>query len=360
MILTIIVFLVMLSILVFVHEFGHFLVAKKLGMGVEEFGFGLPPRIWGKKIGATIYSLNWLPIGGFVRLTGEDQIDAPKIHDKKTLHRFFWARSKRDRAAVLLAGVSMNFILAVVIISYIFTKGAFVPINKVQIDKVTENSPAASAGVLDKDIVVSFAGKPIKNTKEIIQSAQEFGGQETDLVLLRNNQEVRLKITPRKNPPAGEGAMGIVITDMYLEKKYVWYKAPFYGLLEAFNLSYMMLSSLGEMVFKLITFQPSKVDVAGPVGIAQATGKAIGYGYMAVLQLMGLLSLNLAIFNLLPIPALDGGRLFFVLFEKWLGKHVKPRAEQAMHQVGMAFLLGLIVLITINDIVRLIQGKTSF
>lgn len=250
----------------------------------------------------------------------------------------------------------MNFFLAVVIISYIFTQGVFVPSNQVHIETVTENSPAATAGLKNQDIIVSFAGKPVSTTEDLINIAKAQGGVETPLVIRRDGQEVTLSVVPRKDPPEGEGPLGISISNLE-EKKYPWYQAPFYGLREAFQLSWLMLTTLATMVFKLITFQKAQVDVAGPVGIAQATGQAIKYGYMAVLQLMGLLSLNLALFNILPIPALDGGRLFFVLTEKWLGRHIKPKVEAVVHQIGMAFLLGLVVLITINDLVRLFTHK---
>ena len=140
--------LVLLSILVFVHELGHFLVAKKIGVKVEEFGFGLPPRVWGKKFGETIYSINWLPIGGFVRLLGEDvEEEEVIITSREEKRRYFWARSKKERAAVLLAGVAMNFTLAVIISSFIFMRGVYVPSDRVHVVKVTPGSPADQAGL---------------------------------------------------------------------------------------------------------------------------------------------------------------------------------------------------------------------
>lgn len=356
MILTILTFIVILSFLVFIHELGHFLVAKKFGMGVEEFGFGLPPRIWGKKVGETIYSINALPIGGFVRLTGEDQIEnqskPPK--DKAELKKYFWARPKRERIAVLLAGVTMNFVLAIIVISYIFTQGVFIPTERVHIEKVSEDSPAVTAGFIEKDVIISFADEEIKKTEDLINIAKTKGGETVSVVVKRGSEQLTLYITPRKDPPEGQGPLGIVISNLE-EKKYPWYQAPFFGTIEALKLSYLMISSLVVLLFKLITFQPTEVEVAGPIGIAQVTGQAVKQGYMAVLQLTGLLSLNLAIFNVLPIPALDGGRLFFVIFERWLGRHVKPKVEAAIHQVGMVFLLALFVLVTLNDLRKLFK-----
>ncbi|MBI4999324.1 site-2 protease family protein, partial [Candidatus Gottesmanbacteria bacterium] len=155
-----------------------------------------------------------------------------------------------------------------------------------------------------------------------------------------------------KEAPVGEGPMGIAISNLE-ERKYPWWKAPFLGTLEAFRLSGMMFFEIGKILGKLVTFQPITVEVAGPLGIAQVTGGAVKFGAMAVLQLVGLLSLNLAVINILPFPALDGGRLLFVGIEAVTGKKIKPHWERWTHQVGMAILLALIVLVTINDILRI-------
>lgn len=357
MFITILVFFLVLSFLVFIHELGHFLMAKKIGVGVEEFGFGLPPMIWGKKIGRTTYSINWLPIGGFVRLLGEDSEETANVagqtsNDHK---RYFWARSKKERSAILLAGVTMNFLFAVVIISYIFTKGIYVPTDRVHIEKVMANSPAAISNLKPGDVILNFGTKTITTTQELMDITALNSGTPVQVTILRNGEKVVLSLTPRQNPPADEGPLGVVISNME-EKKYPVWQAPFYGTMEALKMSYLMLATLGGMLWKMVTFQKVSWEVAGPVGIAQATGQAVKYGFTAVLQLMGLLSLNLAIVNILPIPALDGGRLLFVLMEKIIGRKVKPKAERIAHQIGMAFLLSLIILVTINDIVRLIRG----
>ncbi len=357
MILTLITFFLILSVLVFVHEFGHFMMAKKIGVKVEEFGFGLPPRIWGIKKGETLYSINWLPIGGFVKLAGEDEQEPLAISGQlsdKEKKRFFFARNKKERAAILLAGVTMNFILAVIIVSYIFTQGVLTPTDRVHVYKVAADSPASQAGILENDTIIKFDNQTIKNTSDLINITQKRAGEVSNVLVNRGGQELILLLTPRKDPPAGQGPLGVEISNLE-EKKYPWYQAPFYGLLETLNMTYLMLVSLGALLFKLITFQPVGAEVAGPIGIAQATGQAVNYGIMAVLQLAGLLSLNLAIINVLPIPALDGGRLMFVILEKFIGKRIKPRAERVAHQIGMAFLLALIVLVTVNDVLRLIR-----
>ena len=369
---TAVVFFIMLNILVFVHELGHFLVAKRFGIGVDEFGFGLPPRLFGKKVGKTIYSINALPIGGFVRLKGEDNAEnsktqkwlaGGKIAGEPDWEKYFFARPKWQRAAVLLAGVSMNFLLAVIIISYLFTQGILIP-NGIKVEEVIADSPAA-ASLKSGDVILKLNGKEILDVKEFSSDIKAKGDQSVDLLIERvingKVQQLTVAVTPRAHPPKDQGALGVKISPSAIELKYPWYQAPYYGMVWAVRFSWEMLTKVFELVFNLVTFKHVDTEnLAGPIGIAQATGQAIKFGINAVLQLTGLLSLNLAIFNLLPIPALDGGRLFFVLFEKWIGRHVKPRVEAITHQVGFAFLLALIVLITINDLVRLFSGKGRF
>ena len=359
--LTIISTIIVLSILIFVHEFGHFSAAKKIGIKVEEFGFGLPPKIWGKKIGETVYSLNLLPIGGFVRLLGEDQEEVKEQKQsgrtRQELKKYFWARSKKERAVVLLAGVAMNFLLAIAILSIIFTHGLNIA-DKVKISEVNENSPAQAAGMIFGDVLVAVAGREVDNVNQVSELVYANRGKDIEIKLLReNNQQVIVKITPRVNPPAGEGALGIKMQQLFRQLKYPWYQAPFFGLYWGLVFSWEMLVGISSLLWRLITFQyfdPNQVR--GVLGIAEAVGEAVKIGWLPVMQLTGILSLNLAIINLLPIPALDGGRLMFLILEKFLGKKVKPKAEQIAHRVGLAFLVALFILITINDVLRWIKG----
>lgn len=382
MLLTALVFLLVLSILVFVHEFGHFICAKLFGMYVEEFGFGLPPRIWGKKIGETVYSINLLPIGGFVKLRGEDP---PSSEEKGTSEgqgqetanlqsepyadRAFYNYRKWKRVVVLTAGVAMNFLLAVVVISFIFTRGVLVPTERVRIDNILTNSPADKAGLSVNDVILEINGEKIKSPGDLIKITQKNLDQE---ILLKIDEFVPdprmvvgakptfqqriIKIIPRKNYPKDEGPMGIAITNLE-EKKYPWYQAPIYGLKEAVYMSILMVKGIGGLLWNLITFKEVSRDVAGPLGIAQLTGQAVKFGWMAVIQLLGLLSLNLAVINILPIPALDGGRLMFIFLEKIIGRKIKAKIEMRAHQIGMAFLLALMVLITINDVIKFLKEK---
>jgi regulator of sigma E protease len=362
MILTAVVFFIILSILVLIHELGHYAVARFIGVHVEEFGFGLPPRIWGKKIGRTIYSLNWLPIGGFVKLAGEDDTD--KSHVKGNLKEYFFARSKKERAAILLAGVTMNFILAVGITTYLLTQGIFEPTERVHIQQIVPGSPAAKADFKVGDVIAAvgwgegdaYTQKITHSPEELIAVTKEHLGEELSLVMVDKDGVMwRASITPRKEYPVGEGPMGISISNLE-EKKYSWAQAPGKAVVMNLERARDMLVGIGTMLGRVLRLESPGADVAGPIGIAQVTGQAVKFGMKAVLEFMSILSLNLAVLNILPIPALDGGRLLFVVLEKVLGKKVKPAFEQSTHQIGMIILLILIALISVNDILRLARG----
>ncbi|MCL5113962.1 MAG: M50 family metallopeptidase [Patescibacteria group bacterium] len=365
---TILVFLLILTILVLIHEAGHFFVAKKLGIKVEEFGFGLPPRAFGIKKGETIYSINWLPFGGFVKLYGEDDAGGGKIQTKdqrpktKDLSRAFFARSPWQRAVVVLAGVFMNFTLAVVIISYFFgIAGVQSPGDQVIIREVIKDSPAYIAGLKTGDIIKEINGTRITSPAKLIATTKIYLGEKINLRVeekLDNKTEVKnIQIIPRKNYPSSEGPMGIAISPNIVIKKYPLYQAPFVGLAEALKDSWMIASGLGMIVFQLLVHAQVPKGVAGPVGIAQLTGQFVAIGPLAVLSFVSLLSLNLAILNVLPIPALDGGRLFFILIEGITGRKVSARFESYAHAVGMVLLLALIIIITLSDIIRFISGQ---
>jgi len=353
MLLTALVFFIILSILVLVHELGHFTVARLIGVHVEEFGFGLPPRMWGKKIGRTIYSLNWLPIGGFVKLAGEDEV-ATDVKNSK-LKEYFFARSKKERSAILLAGVTMNFILAVGITSYLLTQGIFEQSGRVHVEKVAPGGPAEEAGLRANDIVQTIDGVAVYIPSDLIDATKKRAGNPVTLAIVRDNQPLLITLTPRQTPPEGEGPMGVSISDLE-EKKYPWTQAPGKALVMNLQRSRDMLIGIGTMLWRVIQLQSPGADVAGPIGIAQVTGQAVRFGMKAVLEFMSILSLNLAVLNILPIPALDGGRLLFVFLEKAFGRRVKPAFEQSTHQIGMIILLILIALISINDILRLARG----
>lgn len=365
LIVTIIAFLVILTVLVLIHEFGHFITAKIAGIKVEEFGFGFPPRAFGIKRGETVYSVNWLPIGGFVKLYGEDEAGGGsvkqrrlKTQEKYDLRRAFFARPSWQKAIIVLAGVVMNFVLAVVLISFLFSsRGVALPTENIKIVEVTHNSPAEAAGIKTGDQVVLINNKHIAKPDDFITLTHENEGNSIALLLRRNGNDFTINVIPRKTFPKGQGPLGVAITNVEI-KKYPWFTAPFYGTLEAAKFSWMILTGIGSMVFNLIIHGQKPVGVVGPVGVAELTGQAVSYGFDATLWFVALLSLNLAVVNVLPIPALDGGRLFFILIEMITRRKVSPKHEAMAHAVGLAVLLSLVLLITLFDVARLIAGQS--
>lgn len=364
MLITLIAFVIILSILVLIHELGHFLVAKKFGIKVEEFGIGFPPRAFSIKRGETIYSINWLPIGGFVKLYGEDSAGGGKIKgggdsgEGGDIKRAFYARPLWQRMLVVTAGVIMNFVLAVVLISFLFSsQGVPLPSDNVIVSGVSKDSPAQLAGLKEEDRILRINDKQIIKTDDFIEETKKLRGTQVTLVVDRNGQEFTTSLIPRINPPKGEGAMGVSITNIIV-KKYTWYEAPIYGTVEAGKFSWMILAGLGDMVRDLFTGGVKPESVAGPIGVAQLTGEAVRAGWFAVLWFVALLSLNLAVLNIMPIPALDGGRFFFMIIELVSGRKVSAKYEGYAHAVGLVALLGLMVLITLLDLSRLIQGKS--
>ncbi len=365
MLLTAVTFLVILTILVLIHELGHFTAAKLIGVRVEEFGLGLPPRIFGKKFGDTIYSLNWLPIGGFVRLAGEDLEDIQQSKVKSAQRaQYFWARSKKERAVILSAGVVMNFLLAVGITGFLLVHGVKEPAGRVHVEVVSPGTPAAAAGFMVNDVItdIELTGTPTvpgihvpKTTDAIIRFSHTYAGKSLAITVVRMGQTVHLTLVPRVKPPPGQGPMGIAISNMEVHK-YTLAEAPGKAVSVTLLRARDMLVSLGTTIGRLATLRPPQAEVAGPIGIAEVTGQAVKFGWEAVLEFAGILSLNLAVLNILPIPALDGGRLAFVFLEKIFRRRVNPVFERNAHQIGMIILLALILLVSINDIMRLAHG----
>ncbi|MFC1646723.1 RIP metalloprotease RseP [Patescibacteria group bacterium] len=360
MFISIITFFIVLSILVLVHELGHFTAARRFGVKVEEFGLGLPPRIVGKKINNTIYSLNWLPIGGFVKLAGED--DDEKVIPGTKKSQYFWAKSKKQRAIILSAGVIMNFFLAYVITTGLLIDGVREPSGRVRVEDVAKNSPAQSAGIKQNDYIISIKNaittdlpKEIHTPTDLIEITKDLAGKLVSIKVQRGDTVIPVILTPRVDPPEGEGSMGVTITDLEM-KKYSLVEAPWAALKLNIHMVWLMLTGIFTEIWRLISMKGYQTDIAGPIGIAQVTARAVSFGFRAVLEFTSMLSLNLAVLNILPIPALDGGRLLFVFAEKLLGKKVKPAFEKHTHQIGMILLLFLVLIVSINDIMRLARG----
>lgn len=366
MLLTIIVFILILCVLVLIHEAGHFFMAKKLGIKVEEFGFGFPPRVWGKKIGETLYSLNLLPIGGFVKLYGEDEagggslsLSKNKKQETKNIDRAFFARPAWQRALVVVMGVVMNFLLGAVIISFLFATVGMPKVEKgLVVTEILKNTPAQASHLKVGDIILSANNHQFTTPLDLVSYTKQHLGKEVILSIKTQKGSLEnIKITPRVNYPKNEGAMGIGIDSNIVNQKLVWYKAIFQGFVSAFENCWLIIVGIGIVLKDLFFTFRAPAGLAGPVGIAELTGQFIKIGPDAVLSFVSLLSLNLAVLNILPIPALDGGRLFFILFEMITGKKIKSDLEAKIHGVGMFVLFALIILITIHDVGRLVSGQ---
>lgn len=353
--LDLLVVFIAISVLILIHEVGHFFAARFFHIWVEEFGIGLPPKIFAKKIGETKYSVNILPMGGFVRLHGEEQ-----PHDLKHFKnpkRAFFKKPWWQRSIVLVAGSLMNFLFAVVVISYLFTRGVPLP-DKVAIKEVVPNSPAAMAGFVKDDLLVKIDNQPISEVTEVTKLISERLDKETVFQLERTKDNTKETIivsaTPRKNPPKGEGALGIVMQQQVALKKYPIFLAPIEGLKTAFRLSLVLVKAITGIFWDFLSGFKVPKDVAGPIGMYQLYGEARKDGLTAILELTGLISLNLAVINLFPLPPMDGARFLLVLVERISGKRLRKEWEEKMYQISFIFLITLFVLISIQDIRRLL------
>lgn len=353
------VFILMLSVLILIHELGHFISARLFKMRVEEFGIGLPPRaksLFTRK--GTLFSLNWLPMGGFVRLFGEDMENEEQLKSPDA----FFNKPIWQRAAVLLAGVTMNFLLGVLLFGIVYSYlGIPTKTNKVNIVEIASDSPAQSAGIETgstvKKIMIDGEEVAFNDIESFVKQIDTLKGREVSMTLVQTNGiEKEVKITPRVNPPQGQGALGVALSSIEM-KKYPWWQMPFrgarVGLVEAWGWGKEIVGSMWTMLADIFTGKGLPKDVAGPIGMYQVSKEVYKVGWVAVLQFMGILSVNLAILNVMPFPALDGGRIAFLGVEKLIGKRRKNIIEGYINSAGMIFLMGLMVLISIKDIIKL-------
>lgn len=375
MFITIIVFIVILSLLVFVHELGHFVTARKAGVKVFEFGLGLPPRVvglrrkadnpkkweWiygGKEVAEetvhTIYSLNLLPIGGFVKPKGEDEY----IKDQDSLT----TKPAGIRALVMSAGVIMNFLTAMVILAVAFALGfpsvitdetdlSRVKDRQVQVASVVAESPAAVAGIEPGDIILSLSGLTPTTVTEIQETVANTD-QALSIEIQRGAEIINSEVTPQYYEETQGPALGVGLLEIGTVR-YPIHEAIWKGVSGTVLITGRVLQVFGDIITGGFTAQELEEQIAGPVGIARMTGDFIDLGFVFVLQFAALLSINLAIINIMPFPALDGGRIVFIIIEKIRGKPVSQKVENIFHTVGFALLILLILVVTFNDISRI-------
>ncbi|MCK4891506.1 MAG: RIP metalloprotease RseP [Candidatus Pacebacteria bacterium] len=439
---TIILFLIILGFIVFFHELGHFFMAKLYGVKVDEFGIGFPPKIFGFKKGETEYTLNWIPLGGFCKIVGEDGED-------KDNPRSFGSKSIFQRFQIISAGVLMNFFMAFVIFSFIFMAGSPMNIDNedlssaksvgqvevritnvikntpaeiselklgdtivsvddkkiynikdlqdaineksgekividilrgkervtkeiipsmdfsVMINAVSEDSPASIAGLKTGDKILSVDDKKIYNIKDLQDAINEKKGEKIVFSIIRENENLIKKIIPRKEEVKNEGALGVNLSEgISLAETAIVKFTIFEAIKRGYELTVLftifIITAFGGIIQSLLTTGKTAVEVSGPIGIASMTSQAASLGIIAVLNFTALISINLAIINALPFPALDGGRLIFLIVEKIKGSPINQAWEAKVNNMGFMLLMLLMVVVTFKDVAKLdIWGRIT-
>lgn len=351
---TLLIFLVVLSLLVLVHECGHFFLARLFKVRVDEFGFGFPPRLFGVKRGGTDYTVNLIPLGGFVRLAGEQG-------EERGSHAFA-SKPVWQRLIILAGGVGMNVLLA----WFLFTVGGMIGMPRaldgipagarvrdqaVTIMEVLPQSPAAEAGITPGDAVVAVDGQGAA-TVDGVQQVLRAGGPRDVLFSMKRGAEVReVVVHARVLPETGSVGIGVALVETGVVS-FPWHVAPWRGAEMTWYSLRAIVEAFADLIRQFVTGGGVNADVAGPVGIAVTTGRVAKLGFVYLLQFTALLSLNLAIVNILPFPALDGGRALFVLVEKIRRKPMQGHVEGWIHQAGFLILIGLVVVVTVADVRR--------
>ena len=339
----------MVVALVVIHEFGHFATAKFFNVKVHEFGIGFPPKLFGFRKGETEYTLNLIPLGGFVKLEGENDPAEPRSLARK---------SPAVRAIVLSAGSFMNAVLAIAIFTGLFMVPRDVTVGDVLIQDVNANSPAEAAGIRPGDRVISADGHEVENINDLASRITRNLGSEITMTLERGGQVREVSLEPRWRPPEGEGAAGILLR---LDNATV--ESRSYPFWEAVPKAVGQIGDVLSLTWRAISqwiFGDAPAPFSGPVGIVSGSKEVVDVGgAVALFPLAALLSVSLSIFNILPIPALDGGRLLFVIIE-WVrgGKRIPPEKEGLVHMIGFALLIAMVLVVSYNDIARLIRGDS--
>jgi len=369
---TVAAFLGILVVLVLVHELGHFLVAKRAGITVEEFGIGFPPRIASVTWHGTRYSLNWIPLGGFVRMLGEDgDVELRRLREQglsgaeieRAMEGAFNRRPMWIRITVLLAGVAMNFVLAAALFAVAFSMPRLIAHGPLTVTDVQANSPAVGRLEVD-DVIVGADGQSFELSRDLTEYVAERGGTPVTLNVERDGELIDVLVTPRtvtlEDRERGIGPVGFSYEPGRLVEEPSDVTGPVdaavRGTTAAATLAVQIPGGLASAVGGLIGLNPDAGDARGPIGIAQETGRVLEAPLVSQLIFVGLLSVNLAVLNVLPFPPLDGGRIAVVLLEGARQRKLPAEREALIYLAGFAVLIALVILISIQDIQRLITG----
>lgn len=342
---TVITTLIIIAVLILVHEWGHFITARRIGIPVHEFSLGFGYKLFSVNKNGVEYSLRLIPLGGFVRMAGEEPGDHSDPNG-------FSNRTPLEKIRVAFAGPFMNFVLAILIFVYIY---AFIGIPHASeepiVGKVVAGKPAYNAGLRENDRIVKVNGEEIKTWEEFTKKiAATPEGNYLNLLVQRKDNFINIKVKPEKNEANGTPVIGVMSKLNYTKQSI--FDAVVIGLKQTYQLTVLLLSGLWLM----ITGGASTADLAGPVGITKLVGEAAQVGTVFLLSFTAFLSINLGILNLLPIPALDGSRIVFAFIEWVRKKPIEPDKEGFIHWLGFIFLMLLIIIVTYNDIVKLIRG----
>jgi regulator of sigma E protease len=349
MLITIVAFFGILAVLIIAHELGHFITAKASGVGVEEFGIGFPPRLLKIRRGETLYSLNAIPLGGFTKMAGEEDPEVPRSLASKSIG---------TRLLVLSAGSLMNALLPLLLFSIAFMVPHDVVIGQVVVEEVALNSPAAMAGIEPGDTLLRINDKPVHNISDLHRYTHLNLGKEITLLVKHSDSTTEnIQVTPRWKPPPDQGAIGIGVSTLY--PTIVSQHEPFWKAIPMGAVEYVETFVLFKNEITRWIIGAASPQVTGPVGIAQITGEVAKAGISPLLEFTAFFSINLAIINIFPLPALDGGRIVFVLLE-WVrrGKRISPKTEGLVHLIGFAMLMAVLLVITYQDILRITSGES--
>lgn len=349
---SLIAFVVSLGILIFVHEFGHFLVAKLSGVRVERFSLGFGPRLFGRKIGDTDYRVSAFPLGGYVKMLGESPEEKVPANLRQSS---FTHQPLRRRMSIVAAGPGFNIMLAAFL--YILGFALFgLAQTTTEVGAVTPDSPAAEAGIRSGDRILAVDGVQVQEWDELSELIQKSGEKTTEIRLRRDGRELTVEVTPEiretrtlLGETVSRPLIGIVASENLTVKKVNPVSAVYYGVAQTWHMTKLTFVVLG----KLIQGAVSPSTLTGPIGIAQMSGQVASAGPLAFFSFLALLSINLGILNLLPIPVLDGGHLLFFFIEGIRGKPLSIRKREMAQQVGLFLLILLMVFVFYNDIYRL-------